>query len=367
LGAVFSVLFLGFFIIPNFGISTPIYLLTSFLGMVVIAMSKKEGEKKFVFATATLGIVLVVLGVISTFTFTKTKTVFKMHKILYETEGLLGQVTVIDHFHGEPNRMLYVNGISQTNEDLKTGISNGLYVHRISVTSSFKPEGSDVLILGMGGGSLVKEFLDLKFNVDICELDERMSIVSKDFFGLDTSKATITIDDARHFINTSSKKYDIIVFDIALGEIQPSHLFTTEAFQELKRLLKDDQSFVFFHYTDRSKKLLASRSICKTLESAGYAVKEFIPKPGLEDDKVFVALITPPDMKKFIPGRQNKCCEKFGSRELLVGLKPVNTSEAFILTDDLPQLDILNKETSIYYRNQTIKELLLKRMTGVNF
>ena len=38
LGAVFSVLFLGFFIIPNFGISTPIYLLTSFLGIVVIAM-----------------------------------------------------------------------------------------------------------------------------------------------------------------------------------------------------------------------------------------------------------------------------------------------------------------------------------------
>ena len=314
-----------------------------------------------------MGAFLLISGVARAFTLTKKKTVFKMHKILYETEGLLGQATVIDHYHGEPHKMLYVNGISQTNEDIKTGVSNGLYVHRIAVTSSFKPEGSNVLILGMGGGSLAKEFLDLKFNIDICELDVRMAEISKDFFGFDTSKVNITIDDARHYINTCSKKYDIIVFDIALGEIQPSHLFTTEAFKELKRLLKNDQSFVFVHYTDRGNKLLASRSLCKTLESAGYVVKEFISKPGLEDDKVFIALTSPPDMSKFIPGRQNKCCEKFGSRQLLVGLKPVNTIDAYVLTDDIPRLDILNKETMIYYRNQSIKELLLKRMTGVNF
>lgn len=367
LGAVFCVLLLGFFIIPFIGISIPIYLLSSFLGIIILFLSKKEGKGKFIFFSVLMGGLLLISGIAGAFTLTKKKTVFKMHKILYETEGLLGQATVIDHYHGEHHKMLYVNGISQTNQDIKTGISNGLYVHRIAVTSSFKPEGSNALILGMGGGSLAQEFVDLKFNVDICELDARMAAISKDFFGFDTSKVNITIDDARHYINTCSKKYDIIVFDIALGEIQPSHLFTTEAFKELKGLLKDDQSFVFFHYTDRGKKLLASRSLCKTLISAGFVVKEFTPKPGLEDDKVFVALTTPPDMSKFIQGRQNKCCEKFGSLKLLVSVQEVNINDAVTLTDDLPQLDLLNKETALYYRNQTIKELLLKRMTGVNF
>lgn len=363
LGAVFSVLLLGFYIIPFIGISIPVYLLASFFGLIVIFLSRQNGGKnKFVLIP---GILLLISGVTAAFTSTKKETVYKLHKVLYESEGLLGQLSVIDHYHDSHNRMLYVNGISQTNQDIKTGISNGLYVHRIAVTSSFKQEGSRALILGMGGGSLAKEFIDLKFQVDICEIDARMAKVSKDFFGLDTSKVNIFIDDARHFINTSSKKYDIIVFDIALGEIQPSHLFTTESFTQLKGLLKNDQSFVFFHYTDRGH--LASRSLCKTLESVGYLVKEFVPKPGLEDDKVFIALTNSPNMSLFIPGRQNKCCESAGSRELLVSLQPANIDGAIVLTDDMPLLDIINKETSAYYRNLTIKELLLKRMKEENF
>lgn len=367
LGAVFAVLLLGFFIIPFIGISIPVYLLTSFLGIIILLLSIRKEKGRFMIAPLLMGILLFASGVSAALSLTQEKTVYKQHKVLYESEGLLGQISVIDHFHNDSSRMLYVNSVSQTNQNIKSGISNGLYVHRIAVTSSFKPAGSKVLIMGMGGGSLAKEFIDLKFKVDICEIDERMIQISKDFFGLDTSKVSITIDDARHFINTCSKKYDIVVFDIALGEIQPSHLFTTEAFKELKRLLNNDQSFVFVHYTDHGNQLLASHSICKTLESAGFLVKEFIPKPGLEDDKVFVALTSAPDMKLFIPGRQNKCCESAGSLQLMVSLQPVNIDGAIVLTDDKPLLDIINKETTVYYRNLTIKELLLKRMKGDNF
>lgn len=367
-GAVFIVLFLGFFIIPNIGVSIPAYIIASSFGIILIIISLTGRKDKLIKLSFSMGAILLICGLVASLTLTKNKTTYYQHKIIYESEGILGQLNVIDHYcQKHPNRMLYVNSISQTNEDIESGFARNYYVHRISTTSSFKPEGSRALILGMGGGSLVKEFINLKFNVDICEIDTRMAEVSATYFELDTSKVKIIIDDARHFINTCSKKYDIIVFDISLGEIQPSHLFTSEAFEELKHLLANNQSFVFFHYTDRESNELASRSLCKTLQSAGYLVKGFVPNPGLEDEKLFIALTSPPDMSLFIPNRVNNCCKMYGSLERLIELQSINTVDALVLSDDKPMLDILNRETITYYRNLTIKDLVIKRMKGKNF
>ncbi|MBI2967507.1 MAG: fused MFS/spermidine synthase [Bacteroidetes bacterium] len=362
-GAIIAALIFGFILIPDFGINLPIFILTGCFGFVVIAFS--FGNKKPI--TTCLGIILVVSGISAVLANHYSNEKYRQHRIWYESDGLLGQVSVIDHYHDRPNRMLYLNGISQTNEDIESGISNGLYVHRISAASSFKPPGSKALILGMGGGSLAKEFITLGFKTDICEIDRRMANVSASFFGLDTSKMNIFIDDARHYINICPHKYDIIVFDIALGEIQPSHLFTTETFENLKKLTARDQAFIFFHYTDRGYGSQASQSLCKTLQSSGFVVKEFIPKPGLEDDILFIAMTSQPDMSQFIPDRQNKCCTLFGKMELLVALQSVPVKNALVLQDDKPLLDIINSTTTLYYRELALKNLILKRRTGENF
>ena len=118
IGAIFAVLLLGFFIIPYIGISIPLYLLASAMGIIVILISGKNSKDKVVLKPLLMGVFLLLSGITAAFTLTQEKTIYKQHKVLYESEGLLGQIAVIDHYHGDFNRMLYVNGISQTNQSI---------------------------------------------------------------------------------------------------------------------------------------------------------------------------------------------------------------------------------------------------------
>lgn len=351
------------------------------LGLVLLPEWGKKGASLVVIAFMLLGIALVIRqtryvrswgGVITLigavcFSLLLTVSIFnatpgyRQHVVYYESDGLLGDVLVIDHLHGTPNRMLYVNAISQTNVDLNTGVSNGLYVHRIAAASSFKPAGSNVLIIGIGGGSLVKEFQQLGFNIDVCDLDQRMIDVTRDYFNTDLTGVGIAIDDARHYIKTCDKQYDIVVFDIAWGEVQPSHVFTIEGFEDLKEILSNDQSFVFIHYTDASDDEIASRSIFNTINQAGYKVKTFVPHPNIPDDKVHLALLAEPDPNQFIPNRFNPCCLQGGNIDKLIELGMLSIEDTYTLTDDLPLLDILNSETTQYYRKLSIENLIVKR------
>ena len=60
--------------------------------------------------------------------------------------------------------------------------------------------------------------------------------VARHYFYL-PERVTITVDDARHFIRTCTKKYDLIVLDMFKGEDPPNHVFTQESLEELKLML----------------------------------------------------------------------------------------------------------------------------------
>ncbi|MBU0763666.1 MAG: fused MFS/spermidine synthase, partial [Bacteroidetes bacterium] len=363
--AIITTLLLGFYIIPDCSVKLSVFFVVIGLLLFLTFVSYKfllpgrYGKKYYPSI-----ILLLIIFFCSKFYFSSSE-LYKKHKITYESEGLLGQVTVVDHYCTKrPHSSLHVNGITQTKTDIETGFSLWRYIHIFSFASAVKPEGSKALILGIGGGSLVKEFMDLGFEVDICELDQRMVDVSANQFNAPVSSADIYIDDARHYIKTTQNKYDIVVFDIALGEIQPSHIFTIEAFNELKKILKDDKAFVFINYTDHSLNKIASKSIYLTIEKSGFIIKAFDTK---KDAALFMALLKEPEKSSFKVFRSNPCCLKFGTPQQLLSMHTVDTDDAMILTDDKPVLDIINLATNRYYRNLSIKNYIIKRIEGDAF
>ena len=48
------------------------------------------------------------------------------------------------------------------------------------------------------------------------------------------------VDDGRHFIQSVTDKYDMVVIDVLNGEVQPHHMFTEESCRELKNILSPD-------------------------------------------------------------------------------------------------------------------------------
>jgi spermidine synthase len=104
----------------------------------------------------------------------------------------------------------------------------------------------NILIIGLGGGTLVEAFHSLSPDAKITsvEIDPAVVKVAKEYFHLPLDAwHTIVEKDGRIFIKREKlrgNKYDLIVLDAFNGDYIPEHLMTLEFFKEVKSVLTDD-------------------------------------------------------------------------------------------------------------------------------
>jgi spermidine synthase len=119
----------------------------------------------------------------------------------------------------------------------------------------------DVLILGAGSGTDVAAALKHGVrHVDAVEIDPVIIRLGKrwhpdrPYFD---PRVTVINDDARHFLRTSTKKYDLVVFALIdsltlqssfSGVRLESYMFTEESFQEVRDHLTDHGLLVIYNY-----------------------------------------------------------------------------------------------------------------------
>lgn len=258
IGGIISALLMGFYIIPEFGITTPMVIFSIMLAILPLYYLLRQ--KKYSY------IIYIFLVVVSLVVNKKETGSDGDIKVQYYSEGLLGQVMVCDYIYNTSGksyekkkyaRSIYINRMAQTVIDLETKQPvTSDYIKYINALVSIYQPGSKVLLLGLGGGNLVREFINLGFSVDICELDKRIIYVANKYFlndlpaaetlqtGIDNKRTNFIIDDARHFLKTTQNKYDLIVFDVFKGESPPTHVFTKESITEVKRILKPNGAII---------------------------------------------------------------------------------------------------------------------------
>jgi spermidine synthase len=291
----------------------------------------------------------------------------KNMKVLYHSDGLLGQVTVVNMtYPNDPKigRELYLDNIRQTNTIIGfEPLSYWMYPHRIGAISSIKPAGDKALLLGMGGGSIAHELINIGFDLDIVEIDERMPKVAKKFFNYDPTKSNIIIDDARHFIRKADKKYDVVIFDLLRGESQPSNVFTMEGFNDLKKILNKDALIIinFQGNIEKNGHVGGAPSIYRTLLSSGFKVNyyesEIVEGDILFRDIIFIASEKQYDFRTLLKNARYNDWFKYKKIEYkeLITEKEVDVSDAYILTDDKPILELLNADGILAWRKAVIE------------
>lgn len=352
-GGILSTFFLGFYLIPDFGLTKPAIAAGIILG--IIPFFKLIAKNKLFLLFFPLVILVLAGGSFITSSLFPTDSDVK---ILYSSEGLLGQVIVADYpLYKEVEqakgfrRILFVNRSMQTLVINRNGERTYFdYVGLISKKVKHPSQSSSALVLGLGGGTVANEFFKKGFQVDAVELDSRMVHAAKTYFGLN-EKVNIHIDDARHFIKYQVSsirpadgpgKYQVIVLDAFVGEVNPHHLFTQEFFSELKSLLAEDGLF-FINGNGfwNGKAGKGMRSICKTLMNAGFDI-EIVPTSNQEEysNLVFISKKSP-----------------HPSLMLGQGMMP-DLDDAIILTDEKPQLEILNAEANKRWREGCMKSFL---------
>jgi predicted membrane-bound spermidine synthase len=337
-GGIIATFAFGFYVIPTFGLTKPSILTGIVLGIIplIIVIKQKQFGKA-------LGFLLLCAWAFSASSFNPASSEIK---IVYSSEGLLGQIMVLDYPRYDKvkqidghSRWLFVNRISQTMFDSLADENNKeekyfTYVYRISDFTDSIPKDSKILLLGLGGGSVAKRLTDKGFSVDVCELDKRIAEVAKKYFYL-SDKVNVTVDDARHYIKTCNKKYDLVIFDTFKGEDPPNHVFTVESLEETKKLLNPGGS-VFVnslgYIEGRTGKSM--RSIYKTFLASGFKV-EVLP--------------TDPD-----PNQRNllfyASLEKIRPNPGFIPEQAIDLSDAVVLKDEYPVLDILNAEAAKKWR-----------------
>jgi spermidine synthase len=276
--------------------------------------------------------------------------------VKYFSEGLFGQVLVADilkNATGEKtnDRILFINRMGQTVVDMNTNNPKWNYITFTIALASKLPEKAKALVLGLGGGSVANVLQShLKFSVDAVELDDRIAGIAGKYFFLNPD-VNVIIDDARHYLETTTKTYDLIFFDVFKGEVQPPHVLSLECFKKAKSLLnKNGLIIINFNGFLNEEIGKPGRSVYSTLKAAGL-VTRIIPTPGKESERnsIFVAST---EFQKYEKVRSPLL---FGTNpvnmdSLFIDTTSLNMNDAVIFTDDRSNLDRLNIKANNTWR-----------------
>ena len=338
----------GFFIIPKLGLTLPSILVGVAVGF--IPFVELVRRKKYIS-------LLFIPFVLFSFQAIKTPPPGKDVDVHYYSEGLLGQLLVADvsNYHGQKvnDRVLFMNRIAQTYVDKKTFNSRWDYPYYLSAICGKLPEKSNALILGLGGGTIANIFQNqLRFNVDAVELDERIAEVAREQFAL-SNNVNVIMDDARHYLEETQKKYDVILFDVYRGESPPTHVFTLESLAKTKSLLKENGLIVVNFYGFLEGKIgTPARSIYKTLLAAGLEARILPTKANR--NLLFVASKNKQDFHTvrsplLLNGKQ------VDIETLFLDPRKADLNDAVVLTDDRPILEFLNIRAGNAWRKAYIE------------
>jgi len=114
------------------------------------------------------------------------------------------------------------------------------YLH---LPMAIRPDASRTLIMGLGGGTVVKRmWRDYpEMHIDTVEIDKGVVDVAREYFALpEDERVEIYVDDGRNFLATSNETYDVVIVDAFDDDRMPRDLTTEEFLRSVRDHLEDD-------------------------------------------------------------------------------------------------------------------------------
>ena len=156
--------------------------------------------------------------------------------VIYEQYSAYHHILVDDN---QGHRILWFDDAPQSTMSLANPVEGGFeYCDFFHIPVLLNPALTNVLFVGLGGGSGPKQFLfDYpQVHVDVAEIDPVVVEVAKHYFAVpDDPRLNIATIDGRNFLRRSGKPYGAILMDAYAsgrgGIYLPYHLATQEFFE----------------------------------------------------------------------------------------------------------------------------------------
>jgi spermidine synthase len=217
-----------------------------------------------------------------------------------------------------------------------------LYTRMMTMGVIYPPEVSDILMIGLGGGS-ISTYLGRAMKetrIDTVEIDPGVINAARKFFGIrDSARVKYFDGDGRVFLKRNSKSYDLILVDAFHGGYVPFHLLTREFYKLVKERLKPGGAAVFNVHD--GTKLYAS-----TLLTLGIIFKTVEFYPSGEGEAITVAtdeILAPEALAQRAAALQEKHSYKYALPTLLARRDTdvaSQTRKGVILSDDFAPVDL---------------------------
>jgi spermidine synthase len=156
--------------------------------------------------------------------------------VVHETYSAYHHISVIDQ---AGLRILSFNGSQETRMSLVNPLAGHFdYTEFFQMPLVFNPKLTNVLMVGLGGGSVQRayQYYHPTVQVTTVEIDPAVVLIAKRYFEvLESPTLRIHVGDGRMFLRRSPVKYDAIIMDAyqmgRYGSQPPHHLVTQEFFQ----------------------------------------------------------------------------------------------------------------------------------------
>ena len=146
---------------------------------------------------------------------------------------------LIEVWNDNQLRWLSIDGIEQSRINIKRADQLTASVHRTFLASLlFTQTPEKVLLGGLGSGAVARFFYNKNPEIqgDAVEISETIASLARDYFAFPERQWNIVISDLRHWLG---KQYDMMIIDIAEGDLTPAWLTSEVMLQNFKRQLSD--------------------------------------------------------------------------------------------------------------------------------
>lgn len=265
-GSFAGTLLVGYVLIPLLP-NTRILYVTAVVLLAVAALFFVVWGRRGPLAPVALTLVVAVAGA-GVGTSRSVPLVDEDRRLLHHGNSNFGELQVTEDASGSYRS--YLNDLlPQNNYDPKQKKSTSAFTYVLhALAETYAPRLRTALCIGMGVGIVPMTLARAGVQVEVVEINPAVVPVAERFFDFDPRLASVVIDDGRHFVRTTPRRYDAVVLDAFLGDSSPSHLMTREAFAQIARILEPDGVLVINSFGELVEgQDFFSGSLAKTLQA----------------------------------------------------------------------------------------------------
>lgn len=235
LGSIAGSLLAGFVLVPRFGVSNIIILVSALLSALgALGLAQRRKVLAILLLSAALGAAALL-----------ARAGDAEGKTLYSKDGVYEKIAIYDgEIAGKPARFFMqdrsLSGAMYLESDELVYDYTKYYV----LYKLFTPEMRRALVIGGGAYSIPRALLKdaPQARVDVAEIEPSLYDLAKEYFGVaDSPRLHNYTEDGRRFLQEATEPYDLIFSDVYYSLFSiPAHFTTREFFETAKSKLSPD-------------------------------------------------------------------------------------------------------------------------------